>query len=116
MPSMKVLVLHTSAFHLGFLGCYGNTWIETPHLDRLAAEAVVFDQHHADCPGVRTCWTGRYGQAPPEQTLPALLKAAGITMRVIDAEGAEQEADATLLETTLDATMAALEDLANEEP
>ena len=45
---MKVLILHASALHLGFVGCYGNTWINTPNIDRLAAEGVVFDQYYAD--------------------------------------------------------------------
>jgi hypothetical protein len=26
------------------LGCYGNTVVKTPHLDRLAARSVVFDR------------------------------------------------------------------------
>jgi arylsulfatase A-like enzyme len=45
---MNVLVLHASALHLGFVGSYGNTWIYTPNIDRLAAEGVVFDQHFAN--------------------------------------------------------------------
>src|SRR5208282_2608836 len=59
---MKVLVVVASGLHLGYLGCYGNLWIETPCLDRLAAEGIVFDQHYADCPAsnFRTSWTGRY--------------------------------------------------------
>src|SRR5215831_6747752 len=63
---MKVLVVNASALHLGYIGCYGNEWIETPNLDRLAAEGVVFDQHIADNPGAstegpdRSDWTGRY--------------------------------------------------------
>jgi arylsulfatase A-like enzyme len=63
---MKVLVVNACALHLGYIGCYGNEWIETPNLDRLAAEGVVFDQHYADNPGAstrscgRACLTGRY--------------------------------------------------------
>jgi len=45
---MKILLLQATDLHLGYLGCYGNGWIETPHLDRLAAEGVVFDQHFLD--------------------------------------------------------------------
>ncbi len=88
---MKVVVLDAWALHLGFLGCYGNEWVDTPHLDRLAAEAVVFDQHYADTPGTRpddrTCWTGRYGFPGPDETeaapearprLAGLLEAGGI--------------------------------------
>lgn len=61
---MKVLVLVARGLHLGYLGCYGNDWIETPALDRLACEGIVFDQHIADQPdaaGARRAWrTGRY--------------------------------------------------------
>jgi len=34
----------------GWLGTYGNEWVATPYLDRVAAESVVFDQHYSDCP------------------------------------------------------------------
>jgi len=44
---MKVLVVHISGLPLGFLGCYGNTWITTQPLARLAGEAVVFGETHA---------------------------------------------------------------------
>lgn len=47
---MKILVVEACALHLGFLGCYGNDWVATPALDRLAAESVVFDQHFVDFP------------------------------------------------------------------
>lgn len=49
---MKTLVLEARGLHIGFLGCYGNEWIATPNLDRLAAEGVVFDQHILDRPKV----------------------------------------------------------------
>src|SRR5207253_1294230 len=42
---MNVIVVACNSLHLGFLGPYGNGWIETPNLDRLAAEGVVFDHH-----------------------------------------------------------------------
>ena len=42
---MNVIVIACNGLHLGFLGPYGNGWIETPNLDRLAAEGVVFDHH-----------------------------------------------------------------------
>jgi arylsulfatase A-like enzyme len=67
----SVVVVACNAFHLGFLGTYGNAWIETPQLDRFAAESVVFDHHFADnlttLPTRRSWWTGRYGFADPEQ-------------------------------------------------
>jgi hypothetical protein len=42
---MKVLLLLVRGMHLGYLGCYGNEWISTPEIDRLATEGIVFDQH-----------------------------------------------------------------------
>ena len=47
---MKIFVVNTFGFHLGYIGCYGNDWIATPNLDLLAAEGVVFDQHFVDVP------------------------------------------------------------------
>jgi hypothetical protein len=61
---MKILVIAPAGLHLGYLGCYGNLWIDTGCLDALAAESAVFDQHISDCPcarGARRAWrTGRY--------------------------------------------------------
>jgi arylsulfatase A-like enzyme len=44
---MKALVLSVPGLRLDALGLYGNDWIDTPHLDGLAAESVVFDQYFA---------------------------------------------------------------------
>lgn len=67
---MNVIVIACNGLHLGFLGPYGNGWIETPHLDRLASEGVVFDHHFAEnlttLPTHRSWWTGRHGFADPE--------------------------------------------------
>ena len=55
----KVLVIVARGLQLGALGCYGNGWIDTPALDRLAAEGIVFDQHFADAAspeGARAAW------------------------------------------------------------
>ena len=64
---MNVIVVVCNSLHLGFLGAYGNAWIETPNLDRLAAEGVVFDHHFPEnlttLPTRRSWWTGRYGFA-----------------------------------------------------
>ena len=67
---MNVIVVVCNSLHIGFLGAYGNGWIETPHLDRLAAEGVVFDHHFPEnlttIPTRRSWWTGRYGFPDPE--------------------------------------------------
>lgn len=58
---MNVLVIEASGLHLGYLGCYGNDWVVTPHLNQLAAEGVTFDRHFADVLGAAppSVWTGR---------------------------------------------------------
>jgi arylsulfatase A-like enzyme len=64
---MKIIVLEIDALNLAYLGCYGNDWIATPNLDRLAWEGAVFDQHfagilQADATGQPRC---QYQQAIP---------------------------------------------------
>ena len=55
---MTILLLDIPGLNLAYLGCYGNDWVATPNLDRLAGECVLFDRHHAGCPGDLT--SGRY--------------------------------------------------------
>ena len=94
---MNIVVIACNGLHLGFLGPYGNGWIETPHLDRLAAEGVVFDFHFPEnlttLPTRRSWWTGRYGFADPdsgwtplrpdEPILPDLLWRQGVRTALI---------------------------------
>ena len=40
---MKVIYLIADTFRRDHLGAYGNEWIHTPNLDRLAAQSAVFD-------------------------------------------------------------------------
>jgi arylsulfatase A-like enzyme len=104
---MKTLVIIANGFHLGYLGCYGNDWVATPALDRLAAEGIVFDQHYSDRPdarGAHHAWrTGNYsfpGSGAPfdrsELTnysldLLRLLESAGIaTVLIIDREQSKE--------------------------
>src|SRR5262245_54699163 len=86
----KVLVIALRGLPLGLVGCYGNDWVETPTLDRLAAEGVVLDQHFAERPdpsGAVTSWrTGCYRLPTPNAAsaearsadLLALLSEAGV--------------------------------------
>jgi len=53
---MNILVVSPCGFHLGYVGCYGNAWVETPTLDALAAEGVIFDNHYSDCPNFEGAW------------------------------------------------------------
>jgi arylsulfatase A-like enzyme len=45
---MNFVCIVLDRLHWGYLGCYGNTWIATPALDRLAAEGFVFAQAHTE--------------------------------------------------------------------
>jgi arylsulfatase A-like enzyme len=47
---MKAIVFVLRGCSAAWLGAYGNEWIATPHLDRLAAEGIVFDRHISNCP------------------------------------------------------------------
>jgi arylsulfatase A-like enzyme len=89
---MKVLVVVARGLQAGALSCYGNSWIESPNLDFLASEGIVFDRHVADAvdaDAVRRVWrSGRYHLPPlhpgdppsfdPPVDLIAALRARGI--------------------------------------
>lgn len=84
---MKALVIVVDAWHLGFTGCYGNDWIDTPFLDNLAVESAVFDRHYADMLdplNLPASWWNELPHLSAEATsLPALLKSAGITAGLV---------------------------------
>src|SRR4051812_13180901 len=84
MDDMKIVVIEACGLHLGYLGCYGNEWVATPTLDRLATQGIVFDWHIADQPELaavtpwqqRSVGSGRY-------TLPGMTTATSISPRVV---------------------------------
>ncbi len=52
MPEPKnVVCLVVDRLHSGYLGAYGNSWIATPNIDRLAAESFLLDRGYVDSPG-----------------------------------------------------------------
>lgn len=58
---MRVIVFAINGCPAGWLGAYGNDWVGTPNLDRIAAEGVTFDRHISDCPepvAARRAWMG----------------------------------------------------------
>ena len=61
----NVLVIMYDQLTPGALGCYGNAVVQTPTIDRLAAEGVVFDAAYSNSP---LCTPARYcmmtGQLP----------------------------------------------------
>lgn len=45
---MNVIVLMLDSLRPDHLGCYGNSWVKTPCLDRFAEEAAVFERAYAE--------------------------------------------------------------------
>jgi len=75
---MKAIVIIANGWNAGWLGCYGNEWLVTPHLDRLAAEGVVFDQHFAVNPSAaewrRSLASGCFEFAADAKRRPSLIQ------------------------------------------
>lgn len=61
---MKVVTLLIDTLRYDFMGFNGNAWMRTPHLDRLAAQSVVFDGAYLGSypcmPARRDLWTGKF--------------------------------------------------------
>jgi arylsulfatase A-like enzyme len=110
---MRTIVFALRGCPVGCLGGYGNEWIVTPNLDRLAAEGVVFDRHISDCPdpdAAERAWlTGRHQMPPPnaERSVPVCrpveaeplllpaLREAGVRTTVVRANHPETDAPAS---------------------
>lgn len=90
----NLIVIIADTFRADHLGCYGNRWIKTPSLDRLASEGTVFTNCYADglptIPARRVYFTGNSiipmevhgGWIPLRKgdiTLPEVLKKHGFT-------------------------------------
>lgn len=87
---MQAVILSFDSLTTHSLGCYGNEWVETPNLDRLASAGIVFDHHFADVVDNRQClsWaTGRHAATPPDPspTIPLgqRLRSSGVASRLI---------------------------------
>lgn len=88
---MNIVFICADTLRRDHLGCYGNPWIHTPRLDRLAQESLVFDRYYAasfpTMPTRADYFTGRWTftymgwapLAPGEILLPELMQKAGYT-------------------------------------
>ena len=45
---MNILVICADTFRADYLGCDGNSWIQTPHIDKLASEGIRFDEFYGE--------------------------------------------------------------------
>jgi len=86
----NILFVVVDALRRDTLGCYGDPRVKTPHIDRLAAEGVLFENHFAQVPftwpSFGSMLTGKYPRRhglvkmepglrmPPNITLPWHLK------------------------------------------
>lgn len=84
----SAIVVMVDRVGAGWLGPYGNTWVDTPNWNRLAAESLLFEFVLADCPQLQpacsTLWSGRH-RGMPEQDDGFLhrLQAAGSVRTVL---------------------------------
>ncbi|MEN8246466.1 MAG: sulfatase, partial [Thermodesulfobacteriota bacterium] len=60
----NVVMIMCDSWQFNYLGCYGNDWIKTPNIDRLARESTLFENAYAEglptIPVRRALATGRY--------------------------------------------------------
>ncbi len=93
MDKRNVVVLVVDRLQAAQVGAYGNTWIRTPQLDRLAAESLLLDCALADALELdllyRGLWQGLPGRLPPQSVatgpwLPALVSAAGLHTALLE--------------------------------
>ena len=75
----NAIVLVIDRLNAGFLGPYGNTWVETPCFNRLAAESALFEfalSNSPDLPTVyRSMWSGLHAMCDP-RSIPGLAEVA----------------------------------------
>ena len=94
---LNIVLVVSDTLRQDYLGCYGNRWVKTPNLDRLARECIIFDRAYAasfpTMPMRADLFTGKFtfnylGWAPlsrGEITVQGLLAQAGYrTTAVVD--------------------------------
>jgi arylsulfatase A-like enzyme len=64
MQKRNVIVVMLDSLSFMYLGCYGNKWIKTPNIDRLAKEGILFENNYIDALPTPNCrrsmHTGRF--------------------------------------------------------
>lgn len=52
---MNTVVIMADSRRFDYLGCYGNDWIQTPNIDKLAKDGMLFENAYAEgCPTMPT--------------------------------------------------------------
>jgi len=61
---MNAICIIADSWRVDYLGCYGNSWIKTPNIDRFALESALFNYAYSEypfTPPTREAWhTGTY--------------------------------------------------------
>lgn len=92
---MNAICLVFDRLHAGYLGAYGNSWIETPAVDRLASQSFLFDQALIDTPDLNrlyhSYWQGGHALCPDfspsdSPSLAAYLRERGVTTALLTDE------------------------------
>ena len=59
----NVIVVMLDTLQFNYLGCYGNTWIQTPNIDCFANQGVLFENAYTEgLPTVPCRRANAYGQ------------------------------------------------------
>jgi arylsulfatase A-like enzyme len=98
-PKPNIILILADDLGYGDLGCYGQEKIQTPNIDRMAKEGIVFTDHYAGCTvcapsrcclmtGLHTghAWirgNDRIPLRPADVTVAQLLKGAGYTTGIV---------------------------------
>jgi len=92
---LNVIVIVTDTMRKDHLGCYGNSWIRTPNIDRFASQGVVFENAYSEnmptIPARLSMFLGRYTLPyrawqtlePSDDHLPELLWATDFRKALI---------------------------------
>lgn len=92
---MRIVFIICDTLRRDFLGCYGNEWIQTPHIDELAEEATVFDNAYIGSfptmparaevmAGIHTFHTIGWAPLPPgTPTAQAILRQKGFVTALV---------------------------------
>jgi arylsulfatase A-like enzyme len=82
MKGTSALVLVIDRLGAAWLGPYGNTWLDTPNFNRLAAQSVLCETALADSPDLaavcRSYWTGRHALEPVHDDGNSVLRLATV--------------------------------------
>jgi arylsulfatase A-like enzyme len=89
MQATNAVVLVVDRLGAGWLGPYGNAWLETPNFNRLAAQSVVCETVIAESPDLaatyRAYWSGRHALEPSSTTSSSLsLHVSGDSVLLTD--------------------------------